>query len=85
MVSLDKDFNKKIKIGISSTLPLSRTFTYQGSEIRGANFYSHYGGNIKLSIVPLCLKFTYLFNSGKILNRFTGNKEDIDNMPKKGF
>jgi outer membrane cobalamin receptor len=85
IVSLDKTFNKKFKIGISSALPLSRTFTYQGSEISGANFYSHSDGNIRLSAVPLWLKFTYLFNSGKIFNRYTNNKEDIDNMPKKGF
>jgi hypothetical protein len=85
IVSLDKAFSKKFKIGISSALPLSRTFTYHGSEIEGVNFYSYSDGNIKLSVVPLWFKFTYTFNSGKILHRFTGNKEDIDNMPKKGF
>lgn len=85
MVSLEKAFYKKIKIGIMSALPLSRRFTWHGTEIKGANFYSYADGNIKLSAVPLWLKFTYMFNSGKTSNRFTGNKEDIDNMPKKGF
>jgi outer membrane cobalamin receptor len=85
IVSLEKEFNKKFKVGFSSALPLSRTFTYQGSEIKGANFYSYSDGNVRLSAVPLWVKFTYSFNSGKTSNRFTGNKEDIDNMPKKGF
>jgi hypothetical protein len=83
--SIDKEFNKKYKIGISSALPLTRTFTYQGSKINGANFDSFSEGNIRLSAVPLWLKFTYSFNSGKTSKRFTGNKEDIDNMPRKGF
>ena len=85
IVSLEKEFGKKFKAGISSALPLSRKFTYQGSEIKGVNFYSFSEGNVRLSAVPLWLKFTYSFNSGKTSNRFSGNKEDIDNMPKKGF
>jgi hypothetical protein len=85
IVSLEKSFNQKFKFGISSALPFVKTFTYQGSEIKGADFYSYSDGNIRLSAVPLWLKFTYLFNSGKILNKSASNKEDIDNMPKKGF
>lgn len=85
IVSLGKTFNQKFKVGISSALPLLKTFTYHGEEIKGANFYSYSNGNIRLSAVPLWLKFTYTFNSGKMLNRFATNKEDIDNMPKKGF
>jgi hypothetical protein len=85
MVSLEKTFYKKIKIGITSALPLSRRFTWHGTEIKGANFYSYADGNIRLSAVPLWLKFTYMFNSGKSSARFAGNNEDIDNMPKKGF
>jgi hypothetical protein len=85
MVSLEKTFYKKIKIGITSALPLSRRFTWHGTEIKEANFYSYADGNIRLSAVPLWLKFTYMFNSGKSSARFAGNNEDIDNMPKKGF
>jgi hypothetical protein len=62
-----------------------KTFTYRGSEVIGADFYSHSEGNIRFSVVPLWFKFTYLFNSGKTLNRVNNSKEDIDNMPKKGF
>jgi hypothetical protein len=85
IISLEKSFKKKIKIGISSALPLSKTFTYQGSEIKGANFYSRSEGNIRFSVAPVWLKLTYQFNSGKIIKNADRNKEDIYNMPKKGF
>jgi hypothetical protein len=85
ILSLEKSFNQKFKVGISSALPFAKTFTYHGSEIKGTNFYSYADGDVKLSAVPLWLKFTYTFNSGKTMTRFSGNKEDIDNMPKKGF
>jgi hypothetical protein len=85
IISLEKTFKKKIKIGITSALPLSKTFTYQGSEIKGADFYSRSEGNIRFSFAPVWLKFTYQFNSGKTSNRGNNSKEDIDTMPKKGF
>ena len=84
-ISLEKTFKQKFKVGITSALPFSKTFTYQGSEIKGADFYSHSEGNIRLSAFPVWLKFTYQFNSGKAFNKINRTKEDIDNMPKKGF
>lgn len=84
-ISLEKTFKQKIKVGIVSGLPFTKTFTYQGSEIEGSNFYSHYEGNVKLSAVPLWFKFSYQFRSGK--NRENANHvaEEIENLPKKGF
>jgi outer membrane receptor protein involved in Fe transport len=84
-VSLEKTFKQKIKIGITSALPFSKKFTYQGSEIKGADFYCHSEGNIRFSVAPVWFKFTYQFNSGKTLKRVNNSKEDIDSMPKKGF
>jgi len=85
IISLEKTFKQKIKIGISSALPFSKTFTYQGSEIKSADFYSHSEGNIRFSVAPVWFKFTYLISPGKVSNRVNNSKEDIDNMPKKGF
>jgi outer membrane receptor protein involved in Fe transport len=85
IISLEKTIKQRIKIGISSALPFSKTFTYQGSEIKGADFYSHSEGNIRFSVAPVWLKFTYQFNSGKTIKKTDLNKEDIYNMPKKGF
>jgi hypothetical protein len=84
-ISLEKSFKQNFKIGIMSALPFSKSFTYQGSEIKGRDFYSHSEGNIKLSAFPVWLKFTYQFNSGKKVNKINRVKEDIDKMPKKGF
>lgn len=85
IVSLEKSFKQKFRFGISSALPFLRKFRYQGSEIRGTDFYTHSEGNIKFSVVPVWFKFTYVFNSGKVSNRVINSKEDIDSMPKKGF
>ena len=64
-ISLEKTFKQKFKVGIMSALPFSKSFTYQGTEIKGENFYSHSEGNIKLSAFPVWFKFNYQFNSGK--------------------
>jgi hypothetical protein len=85
LISLEKTFKQKIKVGITAALPFSKSFTYQGSEIKGANFYSRSEGNIRFSVAPVWLKLTYQFNSGKIIKNADRNKEDIYNMPKKGF
>ncbi len=84
-VSLEKTFRQRFKVGITSGIPFAKTFTYQGEEIRGTDFYSHSVGNIRMSAIPVWLKFTYQFNSGKGVNKINGTKEEIDNMPKKGF
>ncbi len=84
-ISLEKTFNRKFKIGITSAIPFSKSFTYQGTEIKGVDFYSHSEGNLRLSAVPVWLKFTYQFNSGKAAHKINRTNEDIDNMPKKGF
>jgi hypothetical protein len=85
ILSLEKSIGGKFKIGISSALTFAGKFTYHGSETRGTDFYSYSKGEIRLSAVPLWLKFTYQFDSGKSAKQSHGNKEDIENMPKKGF
>ena len=84
-ISLEKTFWQKFKIGVMSALPFTKRFTYQGTEISGENFYSHSEGNIKLPAFPVWFKFNYQFNSGKTSNGVNNSKEDIDNLPKKGF
>ena len=84
-ISLEKTFNQKFKVGITSAIPFSKSFTYQGADFRGVNFNSHSEGNLKFSALPFWLKFTYQFNSGKAVNKINRTKEEIDNMPKKGF
>jgi Outer membrane protein beta-barrel family/CarboxypepD_reg-like domain len=84
-ISLEKTFNQKFKVGITSAIPFSKSFIYQGTEIKSADFYSRSVGDLRLSAVPVWIKFTYQFNSGKAVHKINSNKEDLDNMPKKGF
>ena len=37
-ISLEKTFKQKFKVGIKSALPFSKSFTYQGTEIKGEGF-----------------------------------------------
>jgi outer membrane receptor protein involved in Fe transport len=84
-ISVEKSFSQKFKIGVTSAIPFTRSFTYQGTEIKGMNFYSRSEGDVRISAVPLWFKFTYQFNSGKTVNKENRSSEDADNMPKKGF
>jgi hypothetical protein len=84
-LSFEKTFNKKFKAGIVSAIPLTKSFTYQGTEITGSDFSSHYEGDIKMSRIPVWFKISYQFNSGKKHERINRNKEEIDSLPKKGL
>lgn len=84
-LSFEKIFRQKIKIGLISGIPFTRSFTYKGAEIDAKNFSSHYQGNIKMSVVPLWFRLSYQFISGKKRERIKREKEQIDNLPKKGF
>ncbi|HUX94585.1 MAG TPA: TonB-dependent receptor [Bacteroidales bacterium] len=84
-VSLEKSFRQKIKVGISSALPFTRTFTYNGSEICGPDFQSHYEGKVNMSTMPVWVKIGYQFNSGRKREKIDREKEEIVNLQKKGF
>ena len=84
-LSLEKAIKQRIKIGIVSAVPLMKTFTYQGSETKGLNFYSHYEGNVHMSLIPFWFKLSYQFSSGKNRDKINRAGEEIDNLPKKGF
>jgi hypothetical protein len=85
LLSVEKTLKQKIKIGITSGLPFAKSFTYQGSEISDGNFYSHNEGNIKMSTFPIWFKLSYQIKSGKNRDKINRAKEEIDNLPKKGF
>lgn len=84
-LSLEKTFKQKVKVGIVSAIPFTRSFTYNGSEIDGSNFHSYYKGNVKMSGIPVWFRLSYQFSSGKSRNKIDRSKEEIDNLPKKGF
>ena len=84
-ISLEKTIKQHFKVGVTCALPFIKKFTYEGSEIRGEDFYSHSEGNIRLSAIPMWFKLTYQFNSGKKVNREHSSDEGVEVKQKKGF
>ncbi len=85
-IVFEKTFKNKLKAGIACGLPFTRNFVYNGSEITGTDFYSYYTGKIRMPDFPLgWIKLSYQFNSGKKREKIERIKEEIDDLPKKGF
>ena len=84
-LSLEKTIHNKYKVGITSGLPFTRSFTYQGSEMRGMNFHGHSRSNIRMSAFPVWLKFSYRFSSGKKTGMIQREREQVDDRRIKGF
>lgn len=84
-VAIEKGFLKKYKVTIHSALPFLRSFIYTGSETEGSGFYNRNEGTIRLSRIPLWFTLKYQFNSGNKVKRIDRTKEEISNMPSRGF
>ena len=84
-LSLEKTIRNKYKVGITSGLPFTRSFTYQGSEMRGMDFHGHSQSNIRMSAFPVWLKFSYRFSSGNKTGLIQREKEQVDDRRIKGF
>jgi hypothetical protein len=84
-ITVEKAFRHGIKAGLSSAVPFSRSIVYQGSEIISPDFHSYSTGNIKMSAVPVFIKITYQFSAGNKRDRINRTKEEVDNLPRKGF
>jgi outer membrane cobalamin receptor len=85
LFSAEKVFRQRFRIGITSALPLIKKFTYQGTEIKGENYYCHSEGNLRLSAFPLWIKLGYQFNPGKKASKMTEARETEEVRRKKGF
>ena len=84
-VSLEKSISKNLKAGIVSGLPLTKTFTYQGSEVSGPDFYHYSRGEIQLSSAPFWIKISYRFSSGKNVQKIERTGEVPVQEKRKGF
>lgn len=84
-VSLEKSFRNNWRVGITSALPLQRSFTYHGTSLDGPDLSRHAEGNILMSAVPLWIKVSYQFNSGKRVNTINREIENFEAKPKIGF
>lgn len=84
-IALNKSIGKQFRIGLTSALPFTRSFIYQGMKVEGMDFFTQSQGNVLMSRVPLWFTFSYQFNSGKAINRINRSREDVDRLPGKGF
>lgn len=84
-VSLEKTFFNRLKAGITSAIPFSKTFTYRGYEISGRNFRQSTEDNIQISVFPVWFKLNYTFASGKKTQGFERKNSFKENIPEKGF
>lgn len=85
MISAEKAFLKKFKAGIVTALPFTRSFTWQGYKTEAGSVIMHNQGDLKLPVFPFWLKLSYKFNSGEKNRQGTDSREDIINIPEKGF
>lgn len=84
-VSLTKTIKNKLMVGVTSGLPFVRSFTYNGSRTYGVNCQSHSEGNVRMSTIPIFIKFSYQFNSGKKVSEPSHEPEPFLQIPQKGF
>ncbi len=84
-LSIDKTIKQRIKVGIGSGLPFTRSFIYQGSDLISPDFSSYYKGSVRIPAVPVWFRLSYQFNTGKVRERSARTREEVNEIPKKGF
>lgn len=84
-MTLEKTFMDKFKAGIASAIPFTRSFTYNGSEMSGADFHSLYEGKVIMSKIPVWFRFGYQFSSGKSREKISREKEEVESLRKKSL
>ena len=84
-ISLEKTFFDRLKAGITSAIPFSKTFTYRGYDISGRNFSQSIEDNIQISVFPVWFNLSYTFASGKKTQRIERRSSFKENIPEKGF
>ncbi len=84
-ISLETSLPGNWRVGITSALPLQQNFTYHGTRLEGTDLNRHAEGNIILSALPVWIKVSYQFNSGKRVNAIKREIEHFEGKPKIGF
>ncbi len=84
-LSLEKTFSGGLQAGIVMAMPMAKTADYQGHDILGADFSSHYAGTIQLSAFPCWFKLSYRFNRGSDSSRQVHRPDDLEQIHRKGF
>jgi len=85
MISVEKSFKDKFKIGITSALPFSREFTYRGHERSSYGFHEYSEDNIQMSVFPIWLKLKYTLASGSKVKRINRSNDIKETKRSNGF
>jgi outer membrane receptor for ferrienterochelin and colicin len=84
-LSLEKSFGESWKAGITGAMPFAGSVIYRGYEISDFSFDSRSEGVIHLSELPLILKVTYRFRTGRQKENLTRQREVPEIQNRKGF
>ena len=84
-MSVDKSINDKLKVGLTTALPFDKSFNYYGNEVKQKALYSLSEGIINTSGFPLWVKISYRFGSKKTDKSIQREKENIEQIKRKGF
>ncbi|MCF8231878.1 MAG: TonB-dependent receptor [Bacteroidales bacterium] len=84
-MSVDKSISDKLKVGLTTALPFDKSFNYYGNEIKQNALYSLSEGTINTSGFPVWLKVSYRFGSKKTDKSIQREKENIEQIKRKGF
>lgn len=84
-LAAEKKLGDQWKVGLTTAMPFSRRFTYNGLETQGDQFQQRTTGQINISKVPLWLTVNYSFQKGKSVEK---EKKKVSNglhINKRGF
>lgn len=63
-LSITKSFENDLKVGISSAIPLTDRFTYQGMELNDGRLYQKINRDVVLNAFPVWINLSYSFSVG---------------------
>ncbi|MFW5974586.1 MAG: TonB-dependent receptor [Bacteroidota bacterium] len=84
-LSVDKNISDKLKAGLTTALPFDKNIVYYGTKVNQSLLYSHTQGYIQTSGFPLWLKISYRFGIKKTDQSTPREKEEIEQIKRKGF
>jgi hypothetical protein len=84
-LSVDKSISSKLKAGLTTALPFDKNFLYYGNEVNQSALCSHTEGHIQTSGFPLWLKVSYRFGTKIADQSMQREKENIEQIKRKGF
>lgn len=68
-LAAEKKLGDQWKVGLTTAMPFSRRFTYNGLETQGDQFHQRTTGQINMSRLPIWLTLNYSFKKGKSVQK----------------